>query len=287
MIVVRLIGGLGNQLFQYAAARRLAHKHNTVLKLDITPFEKYKLHAYSLHPFNIQENLATREDIERFNPDSKFKMLVRRITGRPCVGNVFYASDFVFESGILSAPDNIYMIGYWQSEKYFEEIKEIVSNELTVKSPQEGKDREVAARISDVESVSLHIRRTDYVTDPTASQRYGICGIDHYKRCVEYLAERVASPHFFVFSDDMAWAEENLKMPFPVTFVGHNDAARNYEDLRLMSQCRHNIIANSSFSWWGAWLNRNPGKIVLAPKKWLSNADPEPEKLIPESWITI
>lgn len=287
MIIVRLMGGLGNQLFQYAAGRRLAHKHNTMLKLDLSAYARDDLRSYALHPFNIRENIASVEDISHFNPDGRLKRLISRVTGRPLVGCVFYARDFIFEAGILDAPADLHMIGYWQSEKYFKDIESILRDDLIINVPQDVTDREIAAVMENTESVSLHVRRADYVNDSRTNRRYGTCDPGYYRRCAEYVAAHTDSPHFFVFSDDMAWARENIKLSFPTTFVGHNDDAKNYQDLRLMSLCRHNIIANSSFSWWGAWLNSNPDKLVLAPRKWLADPENEPEEIIPAEWTKI
>lgn len=290
MIITRLIGGLGNQLFQYAVGRHLAEIHKTELKIDTSGFETYKLHKYSLWPFNIQENFASSQEIESLTAQEQVGgecMLARvlRKTLRPAKTHIREKKLFSFDSKILRLPDGVYLDGYWQSEKYFNNIAGIIRQETTVKFQQTGKDKGLADMIASTESVSLHIRRGDYVSNPKTRQVHGICGIDYYSRCVEHITQIVKNPHFFIFSDAPKWVRINLKLPYPNTLVDHNDADKNYEDLRLMSQCRYNIIANSSFSWWGAWLNPRKNKLVLVPKRWLAKRGVSYMDIIPARWI--
>lgn len=291
MIIVRLIGGLGNQLFQYAVGRNLADRHKTKLKIDISGFETYKLHKYSLAPFNIREDIATAEEISQLtsanqgNSNGFFTKLFRRPAGSPA--SHIREKHVHFDPEILNLPDNVYLDGYWQSEKYFSDIEKDIRREFTVKDPQKDKDRETADIIASCEAVSLHIRRGDYVSNATTNQIFGTCGLDYYHSSIGIIAQNVPNPHFFIFSDDPEWARNNLKLDYPTTLVEHNNADRNFEDLRLMSQCNHNIIANSSFAWWGAWLNNNPDKIVIAPAKWFQTAKYDPKDIIPPQWIKL
>ena len=319
MIIVRLYGGLGNQMFQYAAGRRLAQKHNTILKLDITDLtQAYGYHIYGLHFLNIQENLATPFDILRCYPVEGIKRIARRLVGRRLTemvvnrllpdsaqsvkmryynynpaskeipkllfGRIIAQRFFHFAPEVLEAPDNVYLTGSWLSEKYFQDIAGIIRQEFTVKIPQTGRNKKMAEAILNTDSVSLHVRRGDYVMTPEYREIYDICNLEYYQQCIRYIADRAKSPHFFVFSDDIQWAKNNLKIPFPTTFVDHNDDRTNYEDIRLMSHCQHNIIANSSFSWWGAWLNTNPGKIVCAPVKFVRLWNFDDKDVYPEEW---
>ena len=194
---------------------------------------------------------------------------------------------FHFDPDILNLSDGIYLDGSWQSEKYFADIEVVIRQEFTVKTPPTGKNKELAEQIASCESVSLHIRRGDYVFNSHTNQILGTCDLDYYSRCVERLTQTVKNPHFFIFSDDHKWARNNLKLPYPMTLVNHNGADKNHEDLRLLSQCKHHIIANSTFSWWGAWLNQNPEKIVLAPKRWFKSDDYNPKDLIPVKWTKV
>ena len=292
MIVVKLIGGLGNQLFQYAVARHIAEIHRVVLKIDISGFETYKLHKYSLWPFNIQENFASLEEVTALTVRKQgiVERVIRRVLHKPpkpAPTHIREKKRFHFNPDILNLSAGVYLDGSWQSEKYFADIETVIRQEFTVKTPQVGKDKELAEQMASCESVSLHIRRGDYVSDSHTNQILGPSDLDYYFRCVEYFTQTVKNPHFFIFSDEPEWARNNLKLSYPTTLVDHNEADKNYEDLRLMSQCRHNIIANSTFSWWGAWLGQNPKKIVLAPKRWFKSDDYNPKDLIPDKWIKV
>lgn len=291
MIIIRIIGGLGNQMFQYAAGRRLAAKHNTVLKLDISDFKKYNLHDYGLSAFTIKEFFATPKEIQLLKePESgSFKKKLKKILRRPSKMGITHIREkqYHFDPKILTMPDSIYLDGYWQSEKYFSDIADIIRNEFTVKLSQTDRNGELAQQIASCESVSLHVRRGDYVTDEKTKTIHGTCDLDYYKHCIAHLAQRVPHPCFFIFSDDPDWAEKNLKIDSPVTFVVHNGPKKNYEDLRLMSQCRHHIIANSSFSWWGAWLGQHQGTISYAPARWFNSPAFNTKDLLPEAWTRI
>jgi hypothetical protein len=269
MIIVRLIGGLGNQFFQYALGRHLAERHKTTLKVDISPFEEYKLHKYSLWAFNIQENFASAEDIKAVTSKKE--------------------RHFHFDSDVLELCDNVYLQGYWQSEQYFKDIPELICQEFSVKTTLAGRDKELARLIGSCEAVCVHIRRGDYVPKTYSDQIFDACELGYYLESIKTILSQVRDPHFFIFSDDPEWARDNLKLSYPTILVDHNNASKNYEDLRLMGLCKHNIIANSSFSWWGAWLNPNPHKKVCAPKMWFNNnvRNLDSKDIIPSSWIQI
>ena len=292
MIIVKLIGGLGNQMFQYAAAKRLAEKHSTIVKLDISAFEKYKLHRYSLHCFQASEYLATQAEVAEIKGKSKrilnqisIKLRSKFDFKEPKMCGLITENYFHFNPEILNTQNNVFLDGYWQSEKYFSDITDILRREFVVKYQQEVQSQKFADLIQNTNSVSLHVRRADYIQNTLTNKIHGTCDQNYYNRCVGYLANQTTKPHFFVFSDEPQWAKDNLRFDHPVTIVDCNDASRNYEDLRLMSMCKHNIIANSSFSWWGGWLNTNPYKLVIAPKKWFNDETRNTEDLVPSHWI--
>lgn len=300
MIILKLSGGLGNQLFQYALGRHLAEKNSTVLMLDLSVYETYKLRRYSLHCFKILEHIATTEDIEYIKEKDKTRVarLVSKIRKR--FGALYSATSdsyqdvnvleekrFSFDPSVLEVKGNIYLEGYWQSEKYFSAIRNILLREFTFKYEQDAKRREIAEQIQKTESVSLHIRRGDYVLNDLTNKVHGLCSIDYYNKAVNHIIQKIPNSHFFIFSDDPSWVHENFKTDHPVTIVEHNEASTDSEDLRLMSFCRHNIIANSSFSWWGAWLNAYPGKIVISPKRWFNDPALDAKDIIPEGWLKI
>jgi len=270
MIITKLIGGLGNQLFQYAVARRLAYVNHDRLKLDLTGFRDYPLRDYSLNSLRIIAEIAGDEEILNFKNNNR----------------VVKEKYFQFDPDILSLETDVYLEGYWQSPKYFVEIEGIIRREFQPKRAPEGKNAVLSRKISDRNAVAVHIRRGDYAQNPVTNQYHGVCSLDYYYRAAALVAGRVADPHFFIFSDDGEWPLRNLKLNYPTTFIIDNFDNPG-EDLRLISLCRHHIIANSSFSWWGAWLGASPGQIVVAPRRWFNRPEINTKDLIPDNWIVL
>jgi len=294
MIIVRLIGGIGNQFFQYALGRNVAIKNNTELKLDISGFEKYKLHNYGLNHFNIVENIATITEIQQFKPIwRQFFPYAENTLSKFFLPwykqNYILEPDFSYNPDIFKLKKNAYLEGVWQSEKYFSDISEIIRKEISVKNEPDGLNQELLNLIQRTNSVNVHIRRGDYASNPKTQEKHGLLNLEYYINSLKLIEEKVRNPHLFVFSDDIPWVRENFKIDLPICFIDHNGIEKNYEDIRLMSSCRHHIIANSSFSWWGAWLSNNPGKIVIAPKRWfaLGSLDKKTTDLIPSGWIQL
>ena len=296
MIIVKLMGGLGNQMFQYAAGRRLAHRHNTQLKLDLSFLESGGVttrRVYELDHLNISAGIATALEVAEYtgtgtNFLQSLLAAVRRSIGLATAEPHRYVErHFQFDPALLDAPDNSYLAGYWQSEKYFADIGDILRHEFAVRAEPDDWNRRMAEEIKATESFSIHVRRGDYVSDKTTGDYHGICSLRYYQAAVDMVVSQVRSPHFFVFSDDPAWVKENLTVHYPMTYMDHNGPGRGHEDLRLMSLCRHHIIANSSFSWWGAWLCRNPDKIVIAPDTWFNKGEIDTKDLLPARWIRI
>lgn len=279
MIVVQLIGGLGNQLFQYAFAKNLAARSGVPFKLDITPFEAYKLHAYSLDAFNITEGLASTAEIAR----AKGNRLTRLFKQTQWV----HEKVFGFDARQLLPKQHAYVVGYWQSEKYFKDIAADLRAVLTLKKPLSQEDRIVLEKMHNSVAVAVHVRRADYVSNAVTNQVHGACSVEYYQQAMAKLSENFNNLHLFVFSDDPVWAEANLKLDFPMTIVKHNKADRNFADLFLMSQCQHFVIANSTFSWWGAWLASYKQKTIIAPKQWFRDANRAADDIIPESWMRL
>jgi hypothetical protein len=289
MIIVRLNGGLGNQLFQYAVGRQLAAKRQAILKLDIFDLKISKSRKYALDQFKIKAEYANSKEIARFKPPIQLfinRVIWNKLFQKPAEGYIM-ESQYHFAPEILALPDDVYLDGYWQSYKYFAEIDAEIRQELTLKAAPTGKNKEVAEAIAGCEAIALHIRRGDYVTNKAADEILGVQPISYYESAIAHIVKQVKNPHFFIFSDDPTWVKENLKPDYPTTYVGHNDGDHGYEDLRLMNGCKHFIIANSSFSWWGAWLAYNPKKIVIAPKRWFRDQSINTNDLIPESWIRL
>jgi hypothetical protein len=292
VIITRLIGGLGNQMFQYAVGRRLSYVLKLELKMDISSFDTYKLRKYALGAFQIQENFATPKDVRALT-ETKQGIMTRIISGmlgrpdRPPKPAKTYIKEnyFHFDPKIHELTEGVYLDGYWQSEKYFQDIEGIIRREFTVIHPQRGKNKELSDLLTSCESVSVHVRRGDYVNNLDTNKVHGTCTLDYYLGAIEQLAMRVTNPRLFIFSDDPEWVSKNLDLP--MTIVDHNGPDKDFEDLRLMTQCKHHIIANSTLSWWGAWLCSNSNKVVIAPQKWFNVDSYNTKDLIPDSWIKI
>jgi hypothetical protein len=294
MIIVKLMGGLGNQMFQYAAGRALSISHNVPLKLDLdflldrSPRENFTYRNFELCNFNINADIASREELRYFTKRNKFINLINhKIFGKPKI-TFKYLPTFPYDDGFLLLPDNTYLEGFWQSEKYFKDIRPLILEELKITHPPEQHNALLLKNIKQQNSVSIHIRRGDYISNKVINNYHGICDLTYYIRVIKLVTQRIDNPVFYFFSDDMVWVKENFSdLKYSFVFVNHNIGSASYEDIRLMSNCKYNIIANSSFSWWGAWLNRNPEKLVIAPNKWFSKGDLDTKDLIPKEWIKI
>ena len=292
MVISNLIGGLGNQMFQYATGRALALRKKTELRLDISGFEDYALHqGFELQRiFSCPARIASNADVKNVL-GWQGASWARRLLSKPALASLrskalLIEPHFGYWPRIIEAPPACYLQGYWQSEKYFEAAIDTLRSEFAFKHPLDQNNANLAEQISASNSISLHIRRGDYANNPKTLAMHGLCSPDYYRAATELVSVRIESPHFFIFSDDIGWAMENLKLEFPCNYIGHNQGKDSYKDMQLMSLCRHHIIANSSFSWWGAWLNPLPEKIVVAPKKWFANGRAI-DDLLPEKWVKL
>lgn len=286
MIIVNLKGGVGNQLFQYAIGKHLAYKNNTELKLDISGLDRANevgdiYRPFDLNSFAIKTQIADSEEIARL----KYPYGLLSKVWRWFVFKILRQKNLIFNPNILQWSDNTYLDGYWQSPKYFDDIREILLKELTLNKPLSASAQDYLKKIEENNSTALHVRRGDYVKNPTVLKEFGICSNNYYSKAVRYISENIINPTFFVFSDDIEWVKTNIKLPESTIYVEGRDMS-NVEDLILMSKCKHNIIANSSFSWWSAWLNNNINKIVIAPSPWFDTIEYDKD-LIPKSWIQI
>ncbi len=248
---------------------------------DITPRQ------YELGVFRLEQKFVGSEDVDLFFKGKRKGWLPKLIpSGADQYKIVRQAGDYAFDESYLMTQGEIYLDGYWQSEKYFAEIEGIIRRELIIQ-PAAVSKCSVAASLQGSQSVSLHVRRGDYVHNPIVRNVHPVCSATYYDQAVKYIAERVSNPHFFIFSDDIAWCRENLNFSYPVNFVTHQYPVENYLDMYLMSKCCHHIIANSSYSWWGAWLNSNPDKIVVAPHQWFSDPRLSSADIVPAGWVKL
>lgn len=292
MVIVKLMGGLGNQMFQYAFGRRLAHERQALLQMDGTYFESQSQRRYQLGCFRIQAVFTAAmslsdiawEELEHRQVAVRTKTC---LIGRGRGTLVREHRYFRYDPRALEAQGDIYLDGYWQNEKYFEPIAHLLREEFTFAKEPSEKNREILKQIHDAEAIAIHVRRTDYSTNRITNQVHGVLGLSHYYTCIRRVAEAVGKPHFFVFSDDPEWVKNNLRIDHPYTVIDHNRPPDDHEDLRLMSACRHFVIANSTFSWWAAWLSAYSGKRVFAPRRWLAVDRFDTSDLCPSSWTRV
>lgn len=272
MIIVRLTGRLGNQMFQYALARSLqaqgkeVYIDSSMLKYD---GNHYELGIYARCSAVREVTMKDRNRLGDCQKNPIFK-IKRKVIG--------YKKTHIVENGYqyhpeLYAMDEVYLEGYWQSEKYFKDIEKIIRADFLFPPIQGECNRKMAEHIKEKQSVSLHIRRGDYLEKKYAPMHGNICNRQYYQNAIAYIREHVEYPVFYVFTDDVQWASKQYKNQDDFIIVDENSGDQSFRDMQLMSMCKHHIIANSSFSWWGAWLDANPEKIVVAPSKWFNLAE--------------
>jgi hypothetical protein len=293
MIITRLQGGMGNQMFQYALGRSLAIQNNvplgldTTFLLDRTPIPNFTFRDYSLEYFNIEASVAQRDQIPflyRKYPVGVFMRYIDYIRRKllPTIGKE--KKNYHFDPNILNLGPNVYLEGWWQSYKYFEKYKDVIKKDFNLKNPPASNIQKLADEIAKVNSLCMHIRRGDYV----GNKNHEVVNTEYYKKSLEYIKNNTKIDHIYIFSDDIKWCKENIKFEFPTTFVG--DEYAGYKDeghMYLMNKCHNFIIANSSFSWWGAWLAEYHNKIIVAPKYWLPNKNIDTQDLVPDNWIRL
>jgi hypothetical protein len=297
MIIARLRGGLGNQLFQYAAGRALAAHHGVELKLDLYTYTKHPYRKFELDTFNIDAVEATRDEVHQFTGSNPIVRYLNKRNNYFHCPRVFAQPHYHYYEDFFALPKEIYLSGYWQSEKYFDGIGGLIREQFTPRSPLDSRNSELRKRMEFQHSVAVHVRRGDYSSASYASF-FGGLPETYYVEAMSMVKERVGNPVFYFFSDDIAWCKSNIATE-GAEFVEHNSGADAYKDMLLMASCKHNIIANSTFSWWGAWLNHNPDKVVIAPKQWfrsnfLDKKEPvypsrvyNTKDLIPETWTRL
>jgi hypothetical protein len=296
MIIAQLKCGLGNQMFQYAFGRSLSLKFDTKLYLDLSFlenrqfWEQYIYRDYGLNIFNVTCNLNGDKKRNIFFPSSYFNK-VRKLkeSFNHILGYRILEEDKINKDEITNhISKNTYLIGYWQSDFFFKENASVILKDFSFKTSKV-ENASISEKIKLTDSVSVHIRRGDYVSNEQTMKLHGTCSIEYYKTAIELIMKQVPESEFYFFSDEPEWVKDNIKIPYRNYIINWNKGKDSYEDMRLMSLCKHNIIANSSFSWWGAWLNQNPNKIVIAPAKWFANSEMNNNShdLIPEKWHRI
>lgn len=290
MVIGRITSGLGNQLFQYALARHLALKNKSSLFLDLSYYQYIYAtdtpRAFKLGHFSVPFTILQDSWLEYVSKATK--LLPNR--SLPPFFLFLKEKQFHFDAAVVQARAScITLDGFWQSEAYFREHADIIRQELQLSSNPSPEFDYYQSQIGAIPTaVSIHIRRGDYVHHPEFSQTFGFVGVEYCQRAINRITEQVGTPQFFVFSDDQDWVRHHLPLPDTAVYVQNTGPTADVADLILMSRCQHHIIANSSFSWWGAWLNPNPNKLVIAPKNWYKNKPTwDTKDLIPSTWITL
>jgi hypothetical protein len=288
MIAVSLRGGLGNQMFGYAAGRSLALSHRTTLVLDLSELERSSTRReFALGCFRIEARVARRV---RSRGLHRGRLSLRGRLGswrREAFArfNVLHHKGFELEPEFFEADDWTHLVGYWQSERYFRFHADTIREELSFRSPPGAHLERMLDRIASTTPVSVHVRRGDYLSDPETDAYHGVLPPEYYRRAVDDLPRDARDLQAFVFSDELNWCREHLRLAIPTTYV---DAGRTAaDDLRLMASCHHHVIANSSFSWWGAWLGERETSTVIAPLAWLRDPNLDTSHLVPERWLRV
>lgn len=297
--IVKIMGGLGNQMFQYAFGLALGKAFGVKVLYDIFWFDEMKqagwdnatVRCYGLDAFVANVEFASHEQIALCYNQTRVRVswlpgelrkLFRRPKYRYLAPKILERQQNVYDESLLAPRCKGYYEGYFQTERYFADLKDQLCVDFTLKHPLGGDGKKILKLIHSVNAVSLHVRRGDYVQ---LSEIYGVCSLSYYQKAIAYIVSHVQEPHFFLFSDDVEWVQQHMKLDAPYTIVDVSDAQSDYCDLELMKNCQHHIIANSSFSWWGAWLNPNPHKIVICPHPWLAAGTPT--DIVCKNWLQI
>lgn len=282
-ITIHINGGLGNQLFQYATGRALSLSKGTDLYLDTSSFEEsHNLRSYLLDHYLIKARVLKRKKWLH----QKITNVLRTIMGLSIKGNVYTEKLNTFDANVLGLSDDSYLLGYWQSPKYFHHYSATIKQDFTLQTTLSQASLEILRRIKKSTSVAVHVRRGDYVSNSVSQQVHGTQTPRYYDNAAKYLDRQVKSSHYFIFTDDPTWASQNILTRYKnITYLPTSQEP--YEDLELIRACDHFIIANSSFSWWGAWLGSKKGSITIAPKKWFASSKYSSKDLIPKHWVQI
>lgn len=285
MIIVRMVGGVGNQLFCYAYAKSLQQKGYDV-KIDISTFKFNKIDSYEFDKYNIDIPISTQKENEiLFNNSSLSKILKRFGID---ISNKVREKSLLFDESLLRINDNSYVDGYFQNEKYFYDIREIILEQISINRPLSNFTKSIQKKINSLNNTcSIHVRRGDMANDINV-KIHGVCSVEYYNNAIEYLKNKLGEVNYFIFSDDFEWCRSNLKIDNAI-FVESDEHRIAHEDIYLMSLCDHNIIANSTFSWWGAWLNDNESQISIAPMEWFKDKkyQKQSQDIVPNRWIKL
>lgn len=285
--------GIGNCMFQYAAARVCSLEMKGNLLIGLTDIQEHQMpfkKAYSdserlrflegsLGVFSMNLPIANACDVFRMRgwgePTLCNKMLrkIKKICWALPSSCHVEQDCYAFDASLLSMRHDVYMDGFFINPRYFENFEDILRKDFKFSVEFSEKNASFAAEISSSNAVAIHVRIGDYLHNEKIQRIYPAYGQGYYKQAIAHIESKVNDPVYYIFSDHPEWAVANLSFIKNAKIISHNPIEKGYEDLRLMSLCKHNIITNSTFSWWGAWLNPNPDKIVISPKKWINGYD--------------
>jgi hypothetical protein len=280
-------------MFQYAAGLALSIYHDTELLLDIREYTNADCHnGFELgNVFNISAKLASQTDVFHILGIRSIYIVTKTLRKKKYawLRGARYIQEpyFHYYDDIKKAPENCYLSGYWQSERYFKDVENVVREQFSFKRALDNKNKQLYEKIRSTNSISVHFRRGDYIKNEKTNRVHGVCNNYYYSRAIKLMNETIKSPVFYVFSDDTDWVRDNVQIEGDFVIVDTNKGDTSYIDMQLMSACNHHIIANSSFSWWGAWLNNKNNKRVMAPRQWFRESDNIIDDLIPADWETL
>jgi len=294
MIISELCGGLGNQMFQYAFSRAMSLKYGKKLKITYTTLPGQSIHnGFELSKvFSLDVDIATFNDIRKvldlFHTSSVFRKIVSN--RQYCFfRHKFFVTEqelYRFSDEVFSNSD-LFLSGYWQSENFFLDFQDVIRKDFSFSDCNDDRTLGYLNKIKRGLSLSIHVRRGDYISNIKAASVHGVCSIDYYKKAFSIISKKFPEINVFMFSDDLDWVESTYRSIIPNMTIVENIGSSSFKDMYLMSNCHHHIIANSSFSWWGAWLNPSRDKSVIAPKNWFVSPDKNIKDLLPDYWIKI
>ena len=284
-VVVGLSGGLGNQMFQYAAGRSLALRLGVPLTLDLSWFAGKSERQFALSAFQIEANLCCQSEWLPAHGLKLISRLSRRWRSSIFDVPVWREPHFHYSKEFTLLSEPVFLEGHWQSERYFQKISTYLTREFRLRMPLPHASEILLDEIKASDAICVHVRRGDYLSNPAAAKVHGTCSADYYRTGVVELCQGLTKPHCYVFSDEPAWVRNNITFDCPMTVIDINGPQEAYLDFTLMAACSHFLIANSSLSWWGAWMGSNNTKKVIAPARWFLTPDKDTRELLPESWL--
>lgn len=280
MIIIRLRGGPGNQLFQYAFGRLLSIKNRVNIKYKFSVNKNDSPREYFLGYLNTKSEIATDKEFKKIRyPYGIFSKIIELLKIK-----ILRQFNIGYIPSLLNKKKG-YLEGYWQSYRYLEPIRKELLEEISLKNLTGIEKCDILNNIENTNSVCVNIRRGDYVYNKKFALEWTTFGMEYYENSFKLIKEKIKNPTLFIFSDDIKWCKDNLKTDLPIIFSDPN--VSTHENFILCTKCKHNIIVNSSFAFWVAWLNQNPNKIVIAPKKWNNRYTKEYRDLLPPEWIKI